>query len=125
MELDLDRLFLIAESDPLLSEAESALRQMGQSGVADALIKLQQDVGIEIDREMGGVSADEPPPGPQTALLANAYEPVSQQRLTLVLQKVARHFENPELATLMQSLGVPESSPAGRVSAKPSAKKAL
>ncbi|HYD18844.1 MAG TPA: hypothetical protein VEF76_10235 [Patescibacteria group bacterium] len=80
---DLDTLFLLADKAPLFDRVESALRGEGNHKLADAIVKLQQDAGLELDNEMTG-SFDEPAPGPQTALLRAAYEPVTLVRLSLL-----------------------------------------
>ncbi|MEZ0262873.1 MAG: hypothetical protein ACAH80_17845 [Alphaproteobacteria bacterium] len=86
--LDLDTLFLIAESAPALDVAEAGLRGAGKTGIADRLLKLQQDTGLEIDHEMTG-AFDNPPPGPDSAALRAAYAPVTLQRLSVVAEAQA------------------------------------
>lgn len=80
---DLDTLFVIADAGPLLDCADNALRRVGSDKLADALMKLQQDAGLELDNEMTG-SFSEPPPGPQFARLRAAYEPVTTARLNIL-----------------------------------------
>jgi hypothetical protein len=86
--LDLDTLFLIAESAPALDAADAGLRGAGKAGLADRLMKLQQDVGLEIDHEMTG-AFDSPPAGPDSAALRAAYTPVTFQRLSVVAEAQA------------------------------------
>lgn len=119
MSMELDDLFAIAEAEPLLARAEEALRQAGQNGAADALLKLQQDAGLEIDREMGGASGNEPPAGPETARLANAYQPLSADRVGRVLRDASAFFPDPELKALMQVLRITELPPAATAALPP------
>ncbi len=81
--VDIDTLFTIADAGPLLDRADNALRRVGNDKLADALMKLQQDAGLELDNEMTG-SFSEPAPGPQSALLRAAYEPVTTARLNVL-----------------------------------------
>lgn len=80
---DLDTLFAIADAAPLLDRVDNALRRVGNDGLADKLCKLQQDAGLELDNEMTG-SFSEPPPGPRSAALRAAYEPVTPARISLL-----------------------------------------
>ncbi len=80
---DLDTLFVLADAGPLLDRVDNALRRVGNDKLADALMKLQQDAGLEFDNEMTG-SFSEPAPGPQSALLRAAYEPVTPARLNIL-----------------------------------------
>lgn len=86
--LDLDTLFLIAESAPALDAADASLRGAGKAGLADRLMKLQQDVGLEVEHEIKGIF-DQPPKGPDSAVLRAAYRPVTLQRLSVVAEAQA------------------------------------
>jgi hypothetical protein len=90
MTLELDELFLIAEAGPVLDGMETVLRDAGLNREADALMKLQQDTGVQIDREMNGFDPNEAAPGPASAALSAAFEPVTRQRLAEVLTDVYR-----------------------------------
>jgi hypothetical protein len=79
--VSLDMLFQIAEASPALDKVEASLREGGHTRIADDLLKLQQDTGVAIDREMCGYDPAEPAPGPETAKLNAAYEPVTVSRL--------------------------------------------
>lgn len=85
-KIDLDILFLLAENEPLWSEIEGELRATGLDERANFLLKLQQDAGLEIEWEMNG--KDEVAPGPETARLWAAYEPLSLARLNILHQLV-------------------------------------
>ncbi len=82
-EASLASLYAIAEAGPMLDKTEQSLRASGNIEQADALVKLQQDVGIAIDRAISG-PAPRPEAGPQTSRLEAAYEPVTQERLQLL-----------------------------------------
>jgi len=86
--LDLDALFVISEHSPDLDAVEAALRAKGNAKLADGLFKLQQDAGLEIDNEMTG-SFSEPAPGPASAALRAAYEPVTPARLDVLRESFA------------------------------------
>lgn len=85
--LSLDQLFAIAEAAPVLDKAEAELRAKGKGDVADRLVKWQQDAGLAVDNEFNG-TLSEPAPGPATAALIKAYEPVTNTRSTAVLNDV-------------------------------------
>lgn len=111
--LNLDELFIIAEATPVLEQVEAALRQSGSAETADRLNKLMQDTGVKIDREMRGFEENELAPGPQTAALNAAYEPVNSGRLSVLLDAaalLAGHDALESLNGVMQSLPVPVSS---------------
>jgi hypothetical protein len=114
--LDLDTLFLIAEHGPAFDRAETALRGAGKGALADKLVKLQQDAGLEIDHEMTG-AFDEPPAGPASAALRDTYEKVTPQRLAVVAEAQAVLPSGPDkdaLAALSAKLpAVPRVTPAG------------
>lgn len=80
---DLDTLFAIADAGPLLDRVDNALRRVGHDALADQLCKLQQDAGLELDNQMTG-SFSEPAPGPRSAALRAAYEPITPARLSLL-----------------------------------------
>lgn len=114
MSVTLDSLFALAEAGPLLDKVETALRGGGRVELADSLLKLQQDVGVQIDREMSGYDPAEPSPGPETARLNAAYQPVTEERIGAVLNGVANALLStitPDdingLKSLMETLGIP------------------
>lgn len=112
--LNLDELFIIAEATPVLEQAEAALRQSGNAETANRLNKLMQDAGVQIDREMNGYDENEPAPGPQTAALNAAYDPVTPARLSVLRDAAASlsgHDMLESLNGVMQSLPVPAPSP--------------
>ena len=87
-ELGLNELFTIAQASPVLDQVEAELTNSGKEMQARALHKLQADAGVQIDREMSGFDENEPAvaPGPETARLNAAYEPVTVSRLDLLGQ---------------------------------------
>lgn len=125
MGMELDDLFAIAEAEPLLGRIEVSLRQAGQPAMADQLLKLQQDVGLEIDREMGGASGDTPPVGPQTAQLAKAYEPVTVERVSRILWELSFFAKDLAFTEFKKSLSIPswETMGAGKGTAPVAGKK--
>jgi len=78
--VDSTALIAITEQSPLLDSVEQNLRTAGQALQADTLVKLQQDVGLELDPMF---DPEEPttPPGPISASLQAAYQPVTVERL--------------------------------------------
>jgi hypothetical protein len=101
--MDQTYLYMIAAADATLERTAKALKDMGHIDLAASLLKLQQDVGVEI---MGG-RGDEPSPGPGTAVLRNAYEPLNASRLDIL--RIAHDLAawpdlKSELANLIKSL---------------------
>jgi hypothetical protein len=82
--LDLDHLFVLTNASPLLDNVETALRTSGKTALADGLVKLQQDAGIDLQREMGLGDLLDTPAGPQTAALTKAHEELTPARLGLL-----------------------------------------
>jgi hypothetical protein len=121
-ELSLDQLFAIAEASPALDRIEAHLRASGNKQGADALVKLQQDAGLEIDNEMTG-SFSETPSGPQTAALMMEYQPVTQNRVVAALSDayagVTEDADKKALSDLIRSLGRHETAPAAAPKPKP------
>lgn len=101
---DLDRLWVIAESAPFLDGVENALRRDAKDALADQLNKLQQDAGLAIDREMGGWHDGDVAPGPATAALRAAYEPVTTARLGL-LRQISPHLEAGQQKQMAELIG--------------------
>lgn len=116
----MEQLFPILEAgEPggLLDQAESALRSAGQEPLADAYLKLQQDAGLELNPEFDPDDRSNAP-GPLSAALYAAYEPVTTERLQSVMTNVhqalpAGDLKN-EFKQFMDGLGLapPFSSPA-------------
>lgn len=107
--LDLDQLFALAEASPALDEAEAALRAQGLTTEADALLKLQEDTGVAIDREMNGYDPAEPAPGPESARLNAAYLPVTAERLDTLRQarqKLPEGTAKTNVTSLMTALNM-------------------
>lgn len=84
MPLSMDQLMPLTEAGPLLDRVETRLRYGGQKATANSLLKLQQDAGIELEKEFG---IYDPAAGPETAALESAYQPVTLGRLSAILQK--------------------------------------
>lgn len=83
--LDSNKLMFLAEQGPFLDQVESELRASGHEGVADQLLKLQQDAGIDLEKSFGVYDSLA---GPQTAALDKSYEPVTSERVRAVLSHV-------------------------------------
>ncbi|MDE1152472.1 MAG: hypothetical protein PW788_08040 [Micavibrio sp.] len=120
MALDLDALFVISEHGPDLDRAEAQLRTAGNPSLADKLFKLQQDVGLEIDNEMTG-SFGEPAPGPASAALRAAYEPLTPARLAVLQESHAALNDAALKATLAGIIAKLPAAQAPRVTAPRSA----
>jgi hypothetical protein len=79
-----ESLSVIAENAPFLEEVETFLRSWQEEVLAEQLCKLVQDAGLELDPDF-----DPDNPGdtlePQTAILRAAYEPITAQRLQLLI----------------------------------------
>jgi hypothetical protein len=84
-QLDLDSMFVIAEAGPLLDKVAEAV----PADVSKRLMKLQQDIGLEIDHEMTGAPLSGPGEGPESAALLAAYRPVNLNRLNVLHERVA------------------------------------
>lgn len=101
-ELPLNELFLLAEYSADLDIVEQELRRASQhTKLADDLLKLQQDAGVAIDKEMGGE-----PSGAQSIKLWADYAPVTQERLGPILQEAQKACPNEKLGQLMRALNV-------------------
>jgi hypothetical protein len=114
-ELNLDVLFAIAEAGPVLDKVEQSLRAGGKDKLADQIVKLQQDVGLEIAHEMTGAPLTGPGEGPESARLRAAYEPVTAARLRVLpecLGQLPAGDVKTALAGIVKQLSVPESAPA-------------
>ena len=96
-QLDLNTLFQIAEASDLFDRVEAQMRAAGHTSVADEIVKLQQDAGLEINREMTGPD-EEPAPGPETAALRAAYRPTSPERLkALIINMTGSMPDSPDV----------------------------
>lgn len=85
-KIDFDMLYFFTEHSERLDEVERFLRKEGQTSLADYLLKLQQDMALELDWSFNG--RDDYPSGPETARLWNQYEQVTMPRL-LPLKEIA------------------------------------
>lgn len=98
-----EQLERIAAASPDLDHIEAALRHVGQEELAGRLLKLQQDIGLELLPEMG-----EPLGGPRSAALRQAYEPVTMERLGVLAEVAAQLAPGPLQDTVM---GLSRSNP--------------
>ncbi len=71
----------LAQASPLLDDIEANLRQSGQDGLAQQLVKIQQDAALEFEWSICG--KEDVPPGPQTARLWEEYKEVTAVRLAV------------------------------------------
>ena len=85
--IDLELLWMFAEHSERLDEVEKILRERQHTELANYLLKLQQDMGLEIEWQV--IGREDEPPGPNTALLWGQYEPVTVERLQ-PLKKIAK-----------------------------------
>jgi hypothetical protein len=70
-----------------LDEVEAALRAKNQTQLADALLKLQQDAGLEMDPSFNPDDRSNPP-GPRAAALWDAYMPLTHERFGTTLNQI-------------------------------------
>ncbi len=77
--------------DGAYADAELLLRNADRADLADALVKLQQDAGLEFDPTFDPDDRSNPP-GPQTEALWKAYEPVTRERYAAIRQQLAAFF---------------------------------
>ena len=114
--LSVDQLYPLLESSPLLDRVEAALIAAGKLMSAQKLNKLQQDAGVQVDRAFTGAEPGDPAPGPQSAKLNAAYEPVTADRLNGTLRDSYMMLNDggvkQELGALLPKLLAPESAPA-------------
>ena len=115
MPLSMDQLMPLTEASPLFDQVEAALRKRGHKDTADALLKLQQDAGIELEKEFGMY---DPKAGPETAKLDKAYKETSSARCSTVLQKahdlLPASALKTELSQLKKTLVPEAASPAAK-----------
>lgn len=112
------KLDLLTTEEPvlLMDSVETALRADGKQADADALLRLQADVGMYL-------RCDDPAnaTGPLVAPFAAQYKPVTPQRLNAVLRDCADALPAGELknsfSALVQTLIVP--LPSAQTSRKP------
>lgn len=112
--LNLDQLFEIAMAAPALDLVEDELRQSTHENEANALHKLQEDSGVQIDRIMTGSDGSEPAPGPETARLNKSFEPVTIERVNTLQQardKISDSELKASIATLIEDLGIEDTNP--------------
>lgn len=110
-ELDLDRLFTIAQESPALDAAEAQLKAKGKTAEAAALNKWQQDAGVQVDLQMAAEDGAE-----VTAQLRNAFEPVTFERTAVVLSSAYAALDagpaRDSVAALASALKPPAAKPA-------------
>ena len=102
----LDTLFVIADAALFLDKLEQHFRDVRQPVLADNILKLQQDVSVEIQRDIvGDIEA-----GPMTADLCAHYEPVTTRpaRFGILHEALdrlgAKSDLRPELSALIKKL---------------------
>ena len=106
----LDDLFILAEATPFLEALDKSIREKEtgrlprQWATQDSIEKLLQDTGVQIDREMNGYDANEQAPGPQSACLNAAYQPVDQERINSVLKNAYACLDDGEKSQARQKL---------------------
>ncbi len=112
MSLSMDQLMPLTEASQLFDKVEEELRRSGKTAIADDLLKLQQDAGIELEKAFG---IYDPAAGEQTAKLDAAYKEVTLTRVSSILQDAHSALGagglKEELGRLKNVL-VPETAPA-------------
>lgn len=76
---ELTDIVIAAEPGGIFEHADAALQLVGRTDLATNLMKLQQDAGLEMDPAFNPDDQSNPP-GPQTAALWAAYQPVTRAR---------------------------------------------
>ena len=113
-QLDLDSMFVVAEAGPLLDKVAEAV----PADVSKRLMKLQQDIGLEIDHEITGAPLSGPGEGPESAALLAAYQPVTLARLNVFHECVAElpagELRN-QVAEIASKLPSPGAAPAAQL----------
>lgn len=102
-----DALYAIAEFSPELDTIERVLAENGLQALSAALVKLEQDVGLQMDRETCGFDETDVPPGPISARLSADFEPVTPERLLVLgvaLEKLGDPALKEPLTKLIQGL---------------------
>lgn len=89
---ELMEIVMASEPGGVWEQAEEALRGLGRSDLAEEIIKLQQDAGLELDPAFNPDDRSNPP-GPSTAALWAAYEPVTRVRYDSIMQRVKAALE--------------------------------
>lgn len=117
-DVDIDDLWKFAEKAPLLCMIEGFLTNAGDTDLSKGLNRLQQDIALQITDRMGRISVGDEPktdgtlwgmeaylkapnsdgsfstaPTDQTKALADQYQPVTHERILLVVGAVARALE--------------------------------
>jgi len=101
MPLSMDQLIPLTEASPFLDKVQEALSQARYKANAYALLKLQQDAGIELEKEFG---IYDPKAGPETAALDKAYKEVTPARLIKVLHTVSDSLPEGDLKSVLGEL---------------------
>lgn len=107
MGLDLDKLLPLLDVSPFLDQVEIALRKDSKTALADNLLKLQQDVGIDAQKIFGTLDLKA---GERTARLCKDHQEVTAARINGVL--LDSHAALPEgklrkaLSLLIKNLAV-------------------
>lgn len=104
----------------LLDRVEQALRDTKQTELADLFARLICDVNLEQEPTFEpDPSRRPPPPGPMTAALWDAYQPVTTSRVAHVFKAVLNCTTrepslHDEFAALSTALALPQQKPAPR-----------
>jgi hypothetical protein len=101
MPLTMDQLTPLTEASPMLDKMQQALSNAGHKATAYALLKLQQDAGIELEKAFG---IYDPKAGPETAALDKAYKEATPARLIKVLHTVSDSLPESELKSSLSEL---------------------
>lgn len=101
--LNLDQLFYLAQESRVLDECEDDLRKSNHSEIADQFLKLQQDVGVAIDRETNP-DFHSVAPGSQSALLRKNFEEVTTERALNIIDKVTKNISAPSLLEALNKI---------------------
>lgn len=88
-----EQLMILAEEGPLLDNVEASLRDLNQDAPANALQKLQQDAGIQLEKEFKKTDISEPGPGIQTSQLRRDYEEVTTTRILNTLNSCLPYLD--------------------------------
>lgn len=116
MLLTNEHLLPLAEVNPFLEKVEAALYQAKQDVAAKNLAKLQEDAGVQIDREFNGVQSKPAKKGSKTAKLEETYTTITAGRFNSVLRMAYASMPNSQLKEefkmLLIKLIVPEQKPA-------------
>jgi hypothetical protein len=91
---ELRDILIAAEPGGAFDQADRLLRERKRGDLADALIKLQQDAGLEADPTFDPNDRANPS-GPITARLWNYYEPLTKSRIMRIMNESAAVLNDP------------------------------